>query len=223
MKVSEALRSRISCRAFLPDPIPEQTVREILDLARASASGGNLQPWHIYALTGDPLRELLDDVAQRMTQTPRGEEPEYRIYPQDLKEPYFSRRFACGEDLYAAIGVARDDKHGRLKQFRRNYEFFGAPVGLFVYIHRSMLPPQWCDVGIFLQAVMLSAREHGLHTCAQEAWSMWPRAVAEHLRPPDELMLFCGVALGKMDESAPVNSLRTERASAREVFQLRGF
>lgn len=223
MKVSEALRSRISCRAFLPDPVDKAVVGEILELARTSASGGNLQPWHVFALSGEPLAALLADVAERMKDSPRGEEPEYRVYPKDLQEPYFSRRHKCGEDLYASIGVSRDDKHGRLRQFFRNYAFFGAPVGLFFYIDRKMLPPQWCDMGIFLQSVMLAAREHGLHTCPQEAWSAWPRAVAKHLRPPEELMLFCGMGLGLMDETAPVNSLRTERADLDDFCHFRGF
>ena len=223
MDVSKALRSRISCRAFLDEPIPRKTVENILDLARTSASGGNLQPWHVYVLTGEPLRALLDDIAERIKSTPRGEEPEYRVYPKDLKEPYFSRRFKCGEDLYASIGVSREDKQGRLQQFFRNYTFFGAPVGLFFYIERNMLPPQWADMGIFLQSVMLAAREHGLHTCPQEAWAAWPRTVGEHIVPPADLMLFCGMALGRMDPKAAINSLRTDRAELSELAQFRGF
>ena len=223
MKVSEALRSRISCRAFLPDPVPEETVTEIIELARTSASGGNLQPWNVYALAGQPLKGLLDDIAERMKDTPRGEEAEYRVYPKDLQEPYFSRRNKCGEDLYASIGVSRDDKAGRLGQFYRNFQLFGAPVGLFFYIDHNMLPGQWADTGIFLQSIMLAAREYGLHTCPQEAWASWPKAVAEHLQPPHSHMLFCGMALGKMDSSASINGLKTERAELAEFCKFSGF
>ena len=223
MNVTEALATRMSCRAFLPTPVPEATVRAILDAAKQSPSGGNLQPWRVYALTGEPLKELLAIVLARLPTSPRGDGSEYDIYPAGLWEPYRSRRFKCGEDLYATIGVARDDKFGRLLQFARNYEFFGAPVGLFFCLDRRMGPPQWSDVGMYMQSVMLLAREHGLDTCAQEAWSVWYRTVGEFLRLPPELMLFSGMALGYRDEAAPINRLRTDRAPLEEFAELRGF
>lgn len=136
MNVLDALDSRYSCRAFRPDPVPERTVWEILVAAGRAPSGGNLQPWHVHALTGDPLAELLADVEVTMQEMPRGETPEYRIYPADLKEPYASRRFGAGEALYSALGVSREDKAGRGRQFRQNFRLFGAPVGLFVYLDR---------------------------------------------------------------------------------------
>ncbi len=223
MNVTEALATRMSCRAFLPTPVPEATVRAILDAARQAPSGGNLQPWRVHALAGAPLAELVALVRARMPSHPRGEDPEYDIYPRELWEPYRSRRFKCGEDLYATIGVTREDKLARLLQFARNYEFFGAPVGLFFCLDRRLGPPQWSDVGMYMQSVMLLAREHGLDTCAQEAWSVWHRTVGEFLGLPPELMLFCGMALGYRDESAPINRLRTERAPLEEVASLRGF
>jgi len=224
VKVSEALASRMSCRAFLPTPVPGATVRAILEAARQSPSGGNLQPWRVYALAGSALAGLLAMVKSRMPATPRGEEPvEYDIYPAQLWEPFRSRRYKCGEDLYATIGVKREDKLGRLLQFARNFEFFGAPVGLLFCLDRRLGPPQWADVGIYLQSVMLLAREHGLDTCAQEAWSVWHRTVGEYLSLPPEQMLFCGMALGFRDESAPINRLRTERVALDEFADLRGF
>mgnify|MGYP003503907210 FL=1 len=223
MNVSEAIASRMSCRAFLPTPVPEETVRVILDGARQSPSGGNLQPWRVYALTGAPLAEFVAIVRGKLRTQPRGDGSEYEVYPTGLWEPYRSRRFKCGEDMYATIGVPRDDKFGRLLQFARNYEFFGAPVGLFFCLDRRMGPPQWSDVGMYMHSVMLLAREHGLHTCAQEAWSVWYRTVGEFLRLPPELMLFAGMALGYRDESAPINALRTDRAPLEELAELRGF
>ena len=223
MNVSEALASRMSCRAFLPTPVPEATVRSILDAAKQSPSGGNLQPWRVYALAGEPLKEFLALVRGKLPMNPRGEGSEYDIYPTGLWEPYRSRRFKCGEDMYATIGVTRDDKFARLLQFARNYEFFGAPVGLFFCLDRRMGPPQWSDLGMYMQSVMLLAREHGLHTCAQEAWSVWYRTVGEFLKLPPELMLFSGMALGYRDESAPINALRTDRAPLEEFAELRGF
>jgi nitroreductase len=198
-------------------------VRAILDAARQAPSGGNLQPWRVHALTGTPLAGLVALVRARMPSNPRGEDPEYDIYPREPWEPYRSRRFKCGEDLYATIGVKREDRLARLLQFARNYEFFGAPVGLFFCLDRRLGPPQWSDVGMYMQSVMLLAREHGLDTCAQEAWSVWHRTVGEFLGVPPELMLFSGMALGYRDESAPINCLRTERAPLEEVASLRGF
>lgn len=223
MQVSDAINSRISCRAFLPEPVPETTVREILELASKAPSGGNLQPWHVHAVAGEALEALLDDVAKQMAQTPRGEAGEFRVYPEGLKAPYEARRFKCGEDLYKTIGVTRDDKPGRIRQFRRNFALFGAPVGLFVYLDRQMGPPQWADVGMFLQNIFLLARERGLHTCPQMAWGQWHSILARRLQPPAEHMLYCGVALGRMDEAAPINTLRTDRAGLDEIARFHGF
>lgn len=221
MKVSEALASRITCRAFLPDPVRVETVRSIIDMARQSPSGGNLQPWNIHVLSGAPLAALLADVHQQMQVTPRGQAPEYNIYPPNLKEPYEARRFKCGEDMYATVGIERSDKAGRIAQFQKNFGFFGAPVGMFVYIDRTMEPPQWADVGIFIQSVLLLAREFGLHCCSQEAWAQWHETVAAHVNPPAEWMLFCGIGIGYMDHQAPINSLRTDRAPLDEIATFR--
>lgn len=223
MNVSDALASRVSCRAFLPTPVPAATVRAILDAARQAPSGGNLQPWQVVALTGIPLTELIARVKSRIPVHPRGETPEYDIYPPALWEPFRSRRYKCGEDLYATIDVKREDKLGRLLQFARNYEFFGAPVGLLFFLDRRLGPPQWSDVGMYMQSVMLLARERGLHTCAQEAWSVWHGTVREFLGMSQHLLLFSGMALGWRDESAPINSLRTERAPMDDFAILRGF
>lgn len=223
MKVSEALATRISCRAFLPDPVPEAVVRRILDHAKQAPSGGNLQPWIVRVLAGDALAALKAEVAAAMETHPMGRPTEYAIYPEPLIQPFHDRRKTCGEQLYATIGVPREDKAGRLRQFRRNFEFFGAPVGLFLFLDRTMGPPQWSDAGMFLQSVMLAAREEGLHTCAQEAWAMWAEEVERHARPPEGAMLFCGMGLGHMDEAHPINALRTEREPVEGFAELIGF
>ena len=224
MNVSDAIESRMSCRAFLPTAVPEATVRTILEQARRTPSGGNLQPWRVYVVTGADLADLLAKVRTAVPSHPLGEAvTEYDIYPRQMGEPYKSRHRQCGEDMYATISVTREDKLGRLRHFARNWEFFGAPVGLFFCLDRSLGPPQWSDVGMFMQSVMLLAREHGLHTCAQEAWSRWPTIVREHLRVPPELLMFSGMALGHRDDSHPINRLRTERAGVDEFATLRGF
>ena len=165
MDVSTAIDSRMSCRAFLPTPVPETTVRAILAAATRAPSGGNLQPWHCYVLTGEPPGPL-----------PR-------------HDPWPSRP---------------------------------ASVGLFFCIDRQMGPPQWADLGMYMQSVMLLAREQGLHTCPQEAWAVWHEAVTQFLSLPPELMLFSGMALGHRDESAPINSLRTNRARLEDFASLQG-
>ncbi|MGH8218912.1 MAG: nitroreductase [Steroidobacteraceae bacterium] len=223
MNVSEAIDTRMSCRAFLPTSVPQATVGTILERARRAPSGGNLQPWFVHVLTGEPLRELVEIVRKRAEEHPLGEETEYNIYPPSLKEPYRSRRFKCGEDLYSLLGIGRLERERRLRQYARNYEFFGAPVGLFFAIDRSMGADQWADVGMFMQSIMLLAREQGLHTCPQESWAGWHRIVSEFLRLPPERMLFCGMSLGYRDEAHPANRLRTDRAPLTEFATFHGF
>ncbi|MCF8470453.1 MAG: nitroreductase [Parvibaculum sp.] len=223
MNVSDALKSRMTCRAFLPKPVPEATVRQILEAAKHAPSGGNLQPWHVYVLTGDRLKDFLAIIAAKQAENPFGEGTEYDVYPKAITEPYKARRSKCGEDLYASIGVAREDKEGRMNQFMRNFRFFDAPVAMFFAIDRQMGQCQWSGLGMFIQSAMLAAREHGLHSCAQEAWAVWHKTVAEFVGMPDDLMLFCGMGLGYMDESAPINQLRTERAPLEEFASISGF
>jgi nitroreductase len=224
VNVSDAVASRISCRAFLDRPVPAAVVRGILDAARRAPSGGNLQPWWVYALAGVPLVDLRAKVRQKVRDDPRGDgSHEYDIYPPGLGEPYRSRRFKAGEDLYATIGIAREDKAARLRQLARNYEFYEAPVGLFFYVDRSLGPPQWSDVGMYMQTVMLLARERGLHTCAQEIWSLVPKTVAACVGAPAHLLLFSGMALGHADHDHPINTLRTERAPLDEFARMQGF
>ncbi|MGA2952463.1 MAG: nitroreductase family protein [Caulobacteraceae bacterium] len=146
MDVSEAVRRRMSVRAFRPEAPPPALVREILELAHGAPSGGNLQPWRVYALAGEPLAQLKAEAAANGP-----EASEYDVYPPDLWEPFRTRRYQCGEDLYASIGIPREDRPGRLRQLARNLDFFGAPVGLFFCLDRKLGPPQWADVGMFMQ------------------------------------------------------------------------
>jgi nitroreductase len=224
LNVSDAVASRMSCRAFLETPVPGATVRSILEAARRTPSGGNVQPWLVYALAGQPLADLKAVVRVEVSKNPLcNGSHEYDIYPPGLGEPYRSRRHKAGEDLYGTLGIPREDKLARLLQLARNYDFFGAPVGLFFYLDRSMGPPQWSDVGMYMQTVMLLAREQGLHTCAQEIWSRVPATVAKFLDVPPKLLLFSGMALGYADATHPVNTLRTDRASLDEFSIFKGF
>lgn len=223
MDVCDAVASRFSCRAFLPTPVPLPIVRDILARAARAPSGGNVQPWRVHALSGAPLEQLKASIRARPDLLPRGEGAEYDIYPPALKEPYETWRREVGALLYRSIGVARDDRPARYRQYARNFEFFGAPLGLFFFIDRTMGPPQWSDLGGYIQTVMLLAREYGLHTCGQEAWTHWHKTVYSFLNTPPELILFCGMAMGYADETAPINAWRSPRASLDSFASFSGF
>jgi len=223
VKVSEALASRLSVRDFLPDAVPVGVVRRVLERAARAPSGGNLQPWHVVVLTGAPLADLVEKVAARQAETPKGEAAEYPVYPSPMTPPYAARRFKIGEDMYALVGIGREDREARRAWFARNFRFFGAPVGLFCFIDRQMGAAQFSDVGMFLQSVMLLLREEGFDSCAQEAWSLFaPRIYAALGTPPDK-MLFCGMAIGKRNPGAAVNGLVSERAPLEDFATFQGF
>lgn len=220
MSVSEAVAARFSARAFKADPVSGDTVRAILQAAARAPSGGNLQSWRVHAIAGDVLADFKQQVAARLSAP---DEAEYAVYPANLWEPFRTRRFQVGEDLYGALGIPREDKVGRLKQFVRNAEFFGAPVALFFSIDRKLGPPQWSDLGMYMQTVMLLATEAGLATCAQEFWSAYGKLTAQFLGLPDDHIVFSGMALGVADDAAPVNQWRSRRDPFEAWGEMRGF
>ena len=207
MDVSEALRARKSIRQFLPNPVSDQILRDLLAQSARAPSGGNVQPWRIYVINGETMKRFHAHVAEHT-------EPErsaYPIYPKELKEPYRSSRYKVGEDMYALLNISREDKAARFAHLARNFDFFGAPSAFFCFVDRQMGPPQWSDLGMFLQSFMLLAKSEGLDTCAQEAWATKPDTVSSFVDAPEELMLFCGMAIGYADASAPVNGLVSDR------------
>lgn len=206
MDVSEAVQRRRSTRAFLDTPVDDATIAELLELAARAPSGGNVQPWRVYVIGADTMPRFLEFLGGR-----EAEAPGYDIYPPRLWEPYRTNRYELGEQMYEALGIPREDKAARFAHLARNHRFFDAPVGLFCFIDRHMGPPQWADLGMFLQTFMLLATERGIDTCPQEAWAMWSRAVAEFVGAPDDEMLFCGIAVGHADPDAAVNRLVSER------------
>jgi nitroreductase len=223
MNVSEAARTRRSIRGFLDKPVPAEVLRDVLETAARAPSGGNLQPWRLYALTGGPLARFRETMRARLASNPSPDPLEYHVYPKDLWEPHRSWRYRVGEQMYALVGIPREDKAARLRWFAHNYDFFGAPVALFCYIDKRMGPPQWSDLGMYLQTVMLLLRERGLDSCPQECWSMYNAVVRSFTNAPDEFMLFCGMAIGYADPAAPVNALETERAPLDEFTTFLGF
>ncbi len=219
MKVSEALRKRISVRAFKRDPIPENVVRDILNDARFAPSGGNLQPWKVIAVAG-AAREAVSALARANLPGDDGDRP---VYPANLWEPYRSRRYKLGEDMYAVLGIPRENKPGRLRHLMQNFDFFGAPVGLFFVIERRMGHGQWAHLGMFMQSVALAGIERGVASCMQEAWARLRAPLHRHFALAEDEMIYCGMALGYADESAPVNALRSDRAEVDEFAHFRGF
>jgi nitroreductase len=224
MNVFEAVDTRISCRWFLDKPVDQKIIRELLACAARAASGGNLQPWRVYALTGATLTELKRRVAAVTAEhDPRHLPTEYPVYPPQMWEPYKSRREEHGSQLYGALDIDRNDTASRLAQYKRNFEFFNAPVGLFITIHRGLGPGQWADLGGYIHALALLARGYGLDTCPQEAWARVYKTVGEFLKFPSDDMLFCGMAVGYGDRSHPANSFRSPRASLNEFCTFYGF
>ena len=223
MQVHEAIVSRRSIRAFLPTPVAGDVIRRIIETAARSPSGGNLQPWHIDIIAGEPLAELKATMQGRLlVDKAEVETPEYDVYPKSLPSPWRDRRFKVGEAMYARLGIPRDDKQARQRWFANNFDFFGAPMALFCSVDRMMGPPQWSDLGMYLQTVMLLLREAGLDSCAQEAWSLYPKTVGRALSLSPERMLFTGMAIGWRDPANPVNELVTDRAPPIEWARFNG-
>lgn len=215
MDVTVAIAARRSVRGFLDTPVDPALLQDIAVKASRAATGGNLQPWHIAIVQGEPLARLKETTAEKIAGGV-AETPAYDIYPRELYAPYRDRRFAVGEAMYAHLGIPRDDKPARQRWFARNFELFGAPAAYFCTVDRRMGPPQWSDLGMYLQNLMLLAVEAGLATCPQECWAMYPDTVGAVIGIPEERMLFCGMAIGYEDKAAPANQLRTERADETE-------
>ena len=211
--VDAAISSRRSIRAFLPTPVPRDTLVELLQVASRAPSGTNTQPWHVHVLTGQAkqalsreIRAAFDDPAERARHS-----EEYAYYPQEWRSPYVDRRRKVGWDLYSLLGIGKADKARMHEQHARNYDFFGAPVGLIFTIDRVMQQGSWLDYGMFLQNVMVAARARGLDTCPQAAFTQFHRIIARHLQWPEQEMLVCGMALGVADPAAVENTLVTDR------------
>ncbi|MFZ4604914.1 MAG: nitroreductase [Caulobacter sp.] len=212
MNVSQSVASRRSVRRFLDRQVDPDQLRDILERATRAPSGGNLQPWHINVVMGDQLDALKAVVARRVAEAPLGEGPEYDIYPRQMTPTYKARTFEVGQLLYERMGIPREDKAARARWFARNFEFFGAPVGLFCHVERDHGPPQWSDLGMYLQTVMLLLREAGLDSCPQECWAIYHQTIDAFLGVPPELMLFSGMSIGWADPDAPENQVTMPRA-----------
>jgi nitroreductase len=222
--VTEAIRSRQSVRAFLPDPIGRATIEELLRLASRSASGSNIQPWRVRVIAGDAKARLTQGIFDAVARDGFGPyQREWNYYPVRWREPFLGRRRQIGWDMYNLLGVAKGDFEGTQRARMRNYEFFGAPVGMIFTLDEDLEIGSWLDLGIFLGSVMIAARGHGLHTCPQAAFADFHSVIRPLLDIPENEIIICGMALGHIDPDAPVNGLKTERADLATFATFDGF
>jgi nitroreductase len=210
LTVEEAIRGRQSVRAYLKQPVERALVRRILETAGRAPSGSNIQPWRAWVVDGSARDALCSEILGLYDTTGEGSR-EYNYYPVKWREPYLARRRACGWGLYATMGITREDKAGMHAQRRQNFDFFGAPTGLVFTIDRDLEIGSWLDTGMFIQSVMIAARQFGLETCPQAAFANFHEVIRRHLSIPADQIVVCGMALGYPDATAKVNSFRTER------------
>ena len=209
--VFEAARTRRSVRAYKPDAVPIETLREIVGVARHAPSGSNIQPWFVHVLTGATLRRVGAAIQHAFLSDEPGHERDYEYYTDPIEEPYLARRRQCGWGLYGTLGIGRGDREKSKTYRARNYDFFGAPVGLVFTIDRRLEIGSWLDYGMFLQTIMLAARSRGLHTCSEAAIASYPDIVRRALRIGDDNIVICGMAMGYADAEDVVNTFQPPR------------
>lgn len=210
LTVEDAIRGRQSIRAYLKTPVPRPLIARVLETAARAPSGTNIQPWKVTVVDGAPLKALTDEILSLYDTRGEGKR-EYNYYPVKWRDPYITRRRACGWGLYGTLGITRDDKAGMHAQRRQNFDFFGAPMGLVFTIDRDMEVGSWLDTGMFIQSVMVAARQFGLETCPQAAFAGYHDVLQHRLAIPEDEMVICGMAVGFPDPTAKVNTFRTER------------
>jgi nitroreductase len=210
--VDEAIASRRSVRAFLPDPVDDATIRDILEVSSRAPSGTNMQPWKVYVTRGETMKAISDAILNSGIRAEKIEWDEYKYYPDQFFEPYLTRRRTVGFGLYNALGIGRREVERMRAQHDRNFVFFDAPVGMLFTIDRRLNQGSWVDLGMFLQNIMVAARGRGLHTCPQAAFAPYHKQIRPILGLADEEVLVCGMSIGYEDASKPENQFRTERA-----------
>ena len=210
ISILDAIQQRFSTRAYLDKTVEKKVIEQILDTARRSPSGANLQPWQVMVVSGKTKQQLSLKMVQAY-EVGIKPHPDYPYYPEKWFEPYQSRRFKTGMALYSALDIERKDKERREAQWKANYDFFGAPVGLIFLVDKRLGHGCWVDMGMFLQSVMLAALAFGLSTCPQAAIGDYPDIVRDDLGLPDHMSVMCGLAIGYADCAHPVNNYRTER------------
>ena len=223
MNVTDAVNTRRSIRQFNAKPVSQETLRRVLEKAQRAPSGGNTQPWNAVIVTGDALANITAKIKAKAKSAPMGEGIEYMIYPGDLDGRYEEQRREVGRAMFESIGLGRDNKAGRGAQMAKNWDSFDAPVQLFTCCPKYMGPPQWSDMGMWLQTVMLLLREEGLDSCAQEIWAMYGGYMRELLDIDDDHIFFCGMAIGTRDAAAPINNFDVPRVAIDDAIRWQGW
>jgi nitroreductase len=223
LDVIAALRERRSIRGFRPDPVDRAVVERVLSDAARSPSAGNTQPWKVYACAGEVRDTLCRDLLSAHAAGGAGHAEEYAYYPCAWKDPYLRRRRQVGKDLYGLLGIPKGDAQAMARQYARNYEFFGAPVGLFFTLDRHLDgQAAWLDLGMYLHGVMLAALGHGLATCPQQAFARYHKIIRAHLDIPGDEIVVCGMSLGRPDPDEPANRLMTAREPVSDFARFAG-
>ena len=220
--VDAAITSRMSARAFTPQPVEKSVLEDILRVASRAPSGTNCQPWRVYVLQGESRQSLVNQVCAAHDAIRANPElatqysEEYDYYPQQWVSPFIDRRRENGWGLYGLLGIGKADKDKMHVQQQRNFRFFDAPVGLMFTLNRVMGRGSMLDYGAFLQNIMLAARGRGLHTCPQAAWNSFRSIILPHIGAGPDEMLVCGMALGYADTAEVVNTFYTPRVPVQE-------
>ena len=223
MNVTEAVTTRRSIRQFIGQPVEIEKLQRVLQKAQRSPSGGNTQPWSAVLVTGDELTRITAAIKAKAATAPLGEGFEYDIYPKGLEGRYEDQRRGVGKAMFDALGLDREDGAGRIAQMMKNWDSFDAPIQLLTYTRKYMGPPQWSDMGMWLQTVMLLLREEGLDSCAQEIWAMYGTHMRELLNIDDDHIFFCGMAIGYRDADAVINNFEVPRVDIAQAIDWRGF
>ena len=212
MNLKDIIKSRYSVRSFTKKNVDIEIIKEILQISKCAPSGGNIQPWKVYVVTGNAKEKLIERALSNYDNGVQ-EKIEYEIYPNPLDEEYKKRRSECAKVMYAALSIEQDDTESRLTQIRENFKFFGAPVGMIITIDKAFAVNGWGHVGMFIQNICLSAIDNDMGTCLQESWSIYPETVKDVLNIPDNEVVWCGIALGYPNLEHPINNYRTSRES----------
>ena len=223
MDVLEAIRTRKSIRAFTDQPVPLETVREILSIAQRAPSGTNTQPWHVHVCAGTVKQAISRDVRADAMAGRGTKYEDHDYYPPVWNDLHRDRRRGVGWGLYGLLGIQKGDREASMRQALKNYDFFGAPVGLFVTVDSYLGRGSWADAGMYLQTIMLTARGFGLHTCPQAAWITFQDPIYRHLEIPEDQDLVSGMALGYADPDAIENTLVSDREALENVARFKGF
>lgn len=222
MHIDDILETRKSIRAFRPDPVPLSLVQEILEVASRAPSGTNVQPWKVYVAAGEVRQRLEAEVLAHRETKPSDAAAEFPRTSK-RKEPYLSRMRKLGKDMYSLLGIPKGDEAANWRQWGRNYQFFDAPVGMIFTVDKDLDAMAFIDIGILLQTIMLVAKSRGLDTCAQGAWNNYWSVTRRVLGLPEDEYIVCGLSLGYADETAPVNTLVSEREPLASFATFRGF